>query len=348
MIRIGSDEERNNHSNILMSMILSFLPIASAVWVFCFIIGGSLILLAVFNRDYGSAAVIFLTFAVIFAQLLGPMAYRFITRAFPLKASGHVDMGSLRILRRFKYLTLAAALGIVLFGWDLLSSLVNPANISDMFLGGIGNSIGLVISAIVLLFLACLAYGFIKAVNIHKQPRAWARDGFILFLRSFGSVADSAALGPLLRGSGQTLRVVLLSSPKELRTSWDPTTLALSGYSFRHPFISTPIYFRSSDTSWSDDVRSLASSARLVVIDISHQSPGLLEEVEILRASGGYAKIIQIEETSSRGQYATASSSLPGDVIPITRSPMMRRLSQTLGFTFTYIGFVTLTVVAVS
>ena len=194
-----------------------------------------------------------------------------------------------------------------------------------------------------LLFSACLTWGLIKVINFHRHPIAWASKGFILFLRSFGAVPDSAALGLLIRGAGVRSRVALLSSPKELVSSWDPMALAVAGFSFRHPFHSVAVYLESTEQSWADDVRSLATSAKLVVIDTSHLSPGLSQEIDILSESGLDAKTIRMEELPESDVWRGGSDALRGDIVFVERSRFRRRVSQALVFTFTYLAVLAIT-----
>jgi hypothetical protein len=330
-------------------MFFSFLPILSAVFAICFGVGMLLIAGFLADNAYVLAGLCFLVMAVVLAQMLGPLAYRFLARAFPLKASGELHFSSLRFLQFALVAVLAVSLGLAAWGWSFVSFLLAPSgDFFERVFGAVGSYIWLTMCSILLLFSACLMWGLVKVIKFHKRPDVWASQGFLLFLRSFGSVSDSAAIGLLVRGSGVHSRVALLSSPKELMTSWDPMTLALAGFSLRHPFHCVPVYLESTERSWADDVRRLASSAKVVVIDTSHRSPGLSQEVVMLSESSLEKKTITFEELPESDFRKRDSEALRGDVVLLERSRFRRRVSQVLGFTFTYMGFLILTAVVVT
>jgi len=342
-------QKQSKYWRIFVSMFFSFLPILSAVFAICFGVGMLLIARFLADNDYALAGLCFLFLAVILAQILSPLAYRFLARAFPLKASGELNFSSLRFLQFALLAVLATWLGLAAWGWSLVSFLLAPSgDLFDRMFGAVSSYIWLTMCAILLLFSACLMWGLVKVINFHRRPSVWDSQGFILFLRSFGSVSDSAAIGLLVRGSVVHSRVALLSSPKELMTSWDPMTLALAGFSLRHPFHSVPVYLESTERSWADDVRRLATSAKLVVIDTSHRSPGLSQEMVMLSESSLEKKTIRFEELPESDVRKRDSNTLRGDVVLLERSRSRRRVSQVLGFTFTYMGFLILTALVVT
>ena len=340
---------RSSYGRPLVSMIFIVLTITSAVFSICFGIGMLLIAQFLANNAYVLAGVSFLIVAVISARVLGPLVYRIAARAFPLGAAGRVNSVSLRILKGTVVLMLVGCLGTSYVGLESLSFLLFSTDTGlEAALRHAYEVIAVVLSSIVLLFFGCIAYGLLKSIRLHQHPGAWVDDGFVLFLRSFGSVGDTATLGPLVRAAGRNLRVALLSSPKDLMTSWDLRTLAISGFSWRHPFRSTPVYLESTERSWTDDIRRLAATAQLVVVDTSRQTPGLSKELEILNESGVEDKVLQIQESTEREVMERAPTASRKRVVAMTRSHAMRRFSQVLSFVFTYLGFVILTGVGVT
>ena len=329
-----------------MFMVLSFLPIASAVFAIRAAAGVPLVLL-LGELYYAAAGIYLFVLVMIMPRISGPLAYRFLARAFPLNASGERYLASLRFLRRARGTILAVCLVLVASGSILFWDLLHPANLIDSFLSFIP-VILITVCFVFLLFSSSLDWGLTRLIRLHDYPTAWASESFILFLRSFGSVSDSAALGILVRGAGVRSRVALLSSPKEVMASWDPMTLVVAGFSFRHPFHSVPVYLESTDQRWSDDVRHLASAAKLVVIDTSHRSPGLSQEIELLSQSSLSEKTVRFEELANHAVNEAFSGNWEKGIIFLERSPFVRRVSQVVGFTFTYASFVILTAIGVS
>jgi hypothetical protein len=302
MARSQPRSTRGGYWRIRLLMLLSFLSIASAVFVVCLVFGVFTILLFM-QEYYISGGISVIVAIVILAWILVPRSYRFLARAFPLKASGEPDSTSLRFLRRSLATMLVVSLGLAagelwligVVSWVLLDApsssgtfLERSYSILAFFvevLLSVFAWFALMLWSALLLFSAGMTWSLITLIRFHKSPAAWASKGFILFLRSFGSVSDSAAFGFLATGASCRWRVALLSSPKEVPASWDPLTLAVAGSSFLHPFHSVPVYLESTDRLWADDVGRLASAAELVVIDTSHRSPGLSQEMDILSCS---------------------------------------------------------------
>ena len=340
----------NTRNRILVPLLFSFLPILCAIGAICIGLSMLLVVWPLSNKDFFFAGLSFSALAAFLANTLSPLAYRFVMRALPLKASGEVNPRSLRILHLAITVLVIGCLSVSYHVWQYAAFLASPsgANIFDAAVSQVGSYVALSLLSIILLFLVCLTYGLVKAASLHRQPGVWAQQGFILFLRSFGSVSDSAALGPLVRGASGSLRVAFLSPPKALMTSWDPNTLALSGFNLRQPFQSSPVYLESTDDYWQDDVRRLVESANLVVIDTSQTTPGISEEIAMLREHGIDKKIVQIEEATDQTAASDSYGALHGEIIFVKRHTLMRRLSQISGFIFTYLGFVFLTVIAAS
>jgi hypothetical protein len=335
MARSQPRGKRGGYWRIWVFMLLSFLSIASAVFVVCSVFG-MLIFALLGEEHYILGGISLIAAIVILAQILVPLSYRFLARAFPLKASGEPDSTSLRFLRRAFATMLAVCLGLAAWGLSLIWDLVFPSSIFDVLAW-----IVLMLCSALLLFSASVTWSLITLIRFHKHPAAWASKGFILFLRSFGSVSDSSALGFLVTGAGPW-RVALLSSPKEVMASWDPLTLAVAGFSLLHPFHSVPVYLESTDRLWADDVHRLASAAELVVIDTSHRSPCLSQEMDILSHSELSEKTIRFEELPERGVKEAGSDGGQEDIIFIEKGRFRRRASQAAGFIFTYVGFVLL------
>jgi hypothetical protein len=329
-------------------MFLSFLPILSAVFALCLGVGFLVISRFLADNAYALAGLSFLVLLVVLTPGLGGLAYRFLARAFPLQASAQPDPVSLRRLRFGLVATVAVCLGLAAWAWSLTSVLTAPPGLGSLSarfeeaLLHVSAYIELSLCAVLLLFSVCVTWGFIKVIRFHGRPEGWASEDFVLFLRSFGSVSDSAALGVLVRAAGVRSRLALLSSPSEVTASWDPMTLAVAGFSVRHPFHSVPVYLKSTEDSWADDVRRLATAANLVVIDMSHRSPGLSREVHMLSELGLGPKTLRFEE-APEGDPAEKVDASPDDLFFVEPSPFGRRVSQVLGFVFTYLGFVILT-----
>jgi hypothetical protein len=298
-----------------------------------------------YYKYYAFAGICFLFLAVISTPFLGALAYRFSARAFPLMASGGPNFVTLRRIKVMIAVFLAVCLCFTALGLFLILYVINLAktpNLGAETLNLVISTFIIAIISVLLQFLASLIWSLIKLGKFHRDPSSWASNGFILFLRSFGAVSDSAALKFLIRGSGTNLRVVLLSTPKEIMTSWDPMTLAVAGFSFRQPLRSVPVYLESTESSWQDDVRRLATLAKIVVADISHKSPGLSLEIDMLNKLGLNKKTIRFEEIIEKEDRKGNSNFLRKDVFSLKRSRIRRRLSQVFAFTFTYIGFMIL------
>lgn len=335
---------------MLMAIFFSLLPISTAMFALCIGAGMLLIALPLADNHYIQAGVGFVVLTVILGWVLTPLAYRFLARAFPLKASGELNRASLRVLRVAFGVMLVICLALTLSCWGFFSSMMAPDG-GDIITNAITSAMSYVLLTMFAIMLLCaiyLTYGLLKVLAVHGRSRSWTSQQFALFLRSFGSVSDSAALGPLVRAAGVLMRVALLSSPRQVKASWSPLTLAISGFSFRHPFRSVPVFLESTDSSWADDVRRLAGSARLVVIDITHRSPGLSQEIDILAEPDLDEKTVRFVELVSGDVSGVTSRAGAAGVVLMERSKVLRWLSLALGFTFTYLGFVVLSAFLVS
>ncbi len=327
-------------------VLLSLLPIAGAVVVFCF--GAAVLLFWLIAGEYYIAAAICLAVLVVaLAPMLGPLAYRFLARAFPLNASGDQQVGALRFLWCALVTMLAICIVLTAWGSSLFWGLMLPSGNWPAAIIHFADAIELMGCCVLLLFSTCVTWGLSKLLRFHDNPTAWTSKASILFLRSFGSVSDSAALGILVRGAGIRSRVALLASPEAVMASWDPMTLAVAGFSFRHPFHSVPIYLESTDQRWAEDVNRLARAANLVVIDTSHRSPGLSREIELLSEPGLSEKTVRFEELAIRGAKGNSSRKEPEEIIFLERSRLARLTSQIVAFVFTYMGSVALSVLIV-
>ena len=346
MKRRKPPQNQSNHWRILLYMFLSFFPILAGTFTICVVVGWILSYFLIQNTNFILAGLCVIFPVAILSPFIGALVYRISARAFPLKVSKNPNFVYLRIIKITLSAILIAWFGLAIFGYYHVLKLINiVADPNPDY----GTPLAIVVEAILLnfcttfIFLStCLIWSLVKIIKFHKYPQVWSSKGFILFLRSFGSVSDSAALSPLIHGSGFYSRVVLLSSPKEIRSSWDPMTLSVAGFSFRHPFHTVPVYLESTEFSWEDDVRRLAASASLVIIDISHQSPGLSLEIEILNKLGVEDKTLKFREIFESNDRKGSSDGLRGDVLYLERSRFKRFFSQAFSFTLTYLGFLTL------
>jgi hypothetical protein len=284
-------------------MFFSLLPIGTTMFAVCVSLGVLAIDLPLSAHQFKLAGIDFLLLVLFLAWTVTPLAYRFLARAFPLNASGAPNYPALRAIRVLLGLMLAICGGLVALCWSEYSTAVEPIGISwnlpNDAITSVMSNVMLEMFSIVLLSALCLTYGFFKVLMLHRDPAAWRSQRFTLFLRSFGSVSDVAAIGPLVRAAGGLMRVALLSTPSSIRASWNPLTLVLSGFSLRRPFRSVPVFLESTDESWAEDVQRMARAAEVVVIDVSHHTPGLSHEIEMLSAADLSAQTVRVGEQRS-------------------------------------------------
>jgi len=334
--------------SLLVPIFFSLLPISTTIFAICVIGGALLIGLPLSDLRFIQAGFGFLILILFLGWIVTPLAYRFLARAFPLEASGRPNHSALRTLRIALAVMSTICLGLVLSCWYFYTGIVDRHGLDliNFAIASAMSNIMLLICSIILLSTMSLTYGLVRILALHRRPAAWTSQRFLLFLRSFGSVSDSAAAGALVKAAGARMRVALLSSPRSIKASWNPLTLAMAGFSFRRPFRSVPLYLESTDETWSDDVKRMADSAQVIVIDITHHSPGLVHEIDMLAGPGLTGKTVRFVEFL--GEDAAGTQVRSESVITLERSPALRRWSQVLGFTFTYIGFVVMSAFVVS
>ena len=331
---------------MLVAFFFSLLPIGAVILGVCLGAGMLLIAAPLSDLHYLQAAINFLILTLIMSWLLTPLAYRFFARAFPLKASGEPNYSAKRTLHISLTIMTLICVGFTLLCWDCISAMTRHGMDLVSAFGAAMAAISLTFFAIMLLCAFSLTYGLVRILAAHRRPTVWASQPYVLFLRSFGSVSDSAALGSLVKGAGGRARVAFLSSPQSVKASWNPLTLTTVGFSFRYPFRSAPVFLESTDERWEEDVRRMADSAHVVVIDTTHHSPGLSHEIDLLAEPALSGKTVRFEELV-RDDAADGRARTEG-VILLERSPVLRRWSQLLGFIFMYLGFVGLTGILVS
>ena len=116
-------------------------------------------------------------------------------------------------------------------------------------------------------------------IHIRRQ----APKNIILFLRRFGGSADAALMSGLLRSVPKGARLVMIASPGSKTTSWDPMILIFSGFRWMRPWSNLPVYLRSSDANWKDNVAHWVTLSNVIVFDGSDLSVSMATEWTIIK-----------------------------------------------------------------
>lgn len=280
---------------------------------------------------------------------IGALTHRFSVRAFPLRASGTRRrwLIALHAIMALGGLVVALPALLLLAGIttqpptprESLAERVLVGSLEAYFVGQVGALVAGV---------ACLAMSIavVSAVGVwrHAHPADWMLEDHVLFLRSFGSIADTSVLHPILRGSLGRARVVLLAAPGTLWRTWNPTALALAGFSLLRPFRSVAVFLESTNARWLEDVRCVAQSARLVIVDATHDTPGVREELRVLRALDPPVPVALL-----RDDRITAPSDLSINGTTIAyRSASVRWRSLAPIMVFAFVAWFVLLVVAIA
>jgi hypothetical protein len=181
---------------------------------------------------------------------------RFLLRYLPL---------SIRRRRRWK---LVAVLGVLILLWP---GVLWPS----------GDYRGAVIIGALITGLSPVPIAGLALVHL-LHP--WYRGrSYVVMFRSFDSLADHGPLASVGRSLPQGHLLVLLVNPAGERSAWHSVISAQCGFSLR-PRSWFPLLVRS-EGFWKDDVHGLLSGAKAAVIDLNSDTPGLLEEIDMLESS---------------------------------------------------------------
>ncbi|MCI0563922.1 MAG: hypothetical protein MN733_36065 [Nitrososphaera sp.] len=123
---------------------------------------------------------------------------------------------------------------------------------------------------------------YVALISVISSKELTAVHGHALFLRRFGfdRLLFGAVMGAIPAGS----RMLCLIPTDEPVRSWDPLHSALVGLRILAPIQSSPGFIRSSDTEWINTIKSLAASAKVIVIDLSQVSESIRIELGILKS----------------------------------------------------------------
>lgn len=156
-------------------------------------------------------------------------------------------------------------------------------------------------------------------IGLRKRTvESLSRDGMenVVFLRRFHSLADRSII-EVVRGSLlSSSRLVVLRSPRDLLRLWDPIQILFYGLDLRHPWRGIPVYVHSESGNWVDRARQLVRSARVVVIDATHLSEALLQELALVREVGKESALVVISERG-RVEAAAREAGIPAaSIVP--------------------------------
>lgn len=137
-------------------------------------------------------------------------------------------------------------------------------------------TVGIAFFYLTLFLILTLIFPLIAILYIHMRRRT--PKSIILFLRRFGRSADAALMSALMQAAPKGAQVALIASPGSKTTSWDPMILIFSGFRWARPWSNLPIYLRSSDAHWKDNVAHWISISDIIVFDGSDLSVSMAAE----------------------------------------------------------------------
>lgn len=156
------------------------------------------------------------------------------------------------------------------------------------FLMILGSGVAVLIWTI--FFIVILLIPLISILHIHIRRRFPFEA--ILFLRRFGGPADAALMSALMQIAPRGTRVVLMASPGSKATSWDPMVLTFSGFRWTRPWANLPIYLRSGDMRWKDDISRWISFCDIIVFDGSDSSASMSLEWSMVEKAGALSRTL--------------------------------------------------------
>ncbi|WP_447788370.1 hypothetical protein [Pseudomonas farris] len=241
---------------------------------------------------------------------------RALVRTFPLRA----DL-------KPRYVIIGAIISTILLCFAPLASLIfeeesRPANF-DVTIEGLNGDQAKVLAAaaplgvsifiglsrfgtgIVLIYLTyflifILIFPLVALLYIHIRRRTPRR--IILFLRRFGGPADVALMSALMRAAPKGAQVALIASPGSKTTSWDPMILIFAGFRWMRPWSNLPVYLRSSDAQWKDNVAHWISLSDVIVFDGSDFSVSMAAEWAMIKSKRAEPRTIVMSNANENFQ----------------------------------------------
>jgi hypothetical protein len=260
--------------------------------------------------------------------LLGTLIYTPLKTLLPMALSEVTARRSLRMAEFFLY----ACIAVIAFRY-LSRLLPNPAPYGPQHYSRLRAACGAIAASFLILFNGLFGVGnpgtflaptlvFMATLALlfrHRRQAATPPGGTVLFLRRFGSFADRAVLGSVLRAAPRCGNVSFLVAANEPTDNWDPWTLGFAGFRIFHAMSSIPRFYLSSDEAWERNVAALATAARCVVVDVSEVSASIIRELQLLAANKALGRTVFLaNNTAYRAElYAAirAAGLEPGEVL---------------------------------
>jgi hypothetical protein len=235
------------------------------------------------------------------AAYAGAVFSRFAARAFPLRADGR-RRGAL-VVAMFSGLAGAGALytsktlDLLEMRHEALTGRDTPQAMFNWSLANYALSAALPLFLLAVLPLLLVALRHLRASPEGGHPR-------VLFLRRFLSLSDRTLTAALASCLPPDLGLAYIASPGWGAASWDPMLVGFTGIRWLRPWSGIPLFLRTSDETWRENVARWVERTRAVVIDVSDVSPSVAVELELLRASAAGTRILFVHCRSPGGAPA--------------------------------------------
>lgn len=127
------------------------------------------------------------------------------------------------------------------------------------------------------------------------------RQRGVLYLRRFAGRGDTAIMRLLFRAVPSGVPVAFIAGPASKPASWDPLLLVFAGLRLSRPWANVPLFLKSDDQTWKDDIRNWIADSKAIVLDSSEHSLSVSAEEELIVVAGaGDRTIIILHERGER------------------------------------------------
>src|SRR5262249_30269428 len=121
----------------------------------------------------------------------------------------------------------------------------------------------------------------------------------VLFLRRFGGLGDSVLTSGVARALPASSRLTLIATPSFRPSSWDIVVLVLSTLRLLRPWRGIPLFLKTSDASWKENVRRRVAMADAIVLDRTDSSASMDAEVDMVHAVHAIHRTLWLQRAGS-------------------------------------------------
>ena len=302
-----SNSRLSGHGRLL-AVARSFVSITSALIVITAVLtlavtAGSGSMLSLLDSSWTVETAIAATITAVIAIYFGAGTTRVLARAFPLRSDGTC---------RWAVVASLSVLGIAIeavpvWAYFAMQAELDPDRPRDLTYDAGLAAVAMVAAglAAILIFVAVI---FPMAWTVARHVRRPRQRG-VLYLRRFAGRGDTAILRILLGTVPHDVPVAFIAGPAFRPTSWDPLLLVFAGFRWFRPWSNIPLFLKSDDQTWQDDIRGWLIDSEVIVFDSSHQSPSVLVEAALIDSALVGSRTLLLQE---EGVRATQPASFHG------------------------------------